>query len=364
MVIKWEKSNSYMMLGLFIVSLFKAMGMNSSDTLYVMAMLFALGCACIQIVLTARTYTKNQMLGLIVFLALTLINLMIIKDITLLITFFFFVAVRKLALRQALKMILVAKVIGFLTNIALVLMGLKTANVVLFYRNGFILRSDFGFGHANTFHFIYASIIVLVFLLYYSKLKWWHMLLVYLSNDYIYQLSLSRTGYYNVLLLLGLFLLLKYQVIKSLLYTFGQYAQIFFSILTYLLATVFYNTVLVQVLNQLLTGRIAYSHYQYLRGFSLFGHSFQSTGILFDNSYSMIATQYGMGLTVLFLVLYGLTLKQLVTRRLDTLILLMSVMSLYLFTESYLPSAIVNLSWLVMSKVYFGEIDSLEQEFR
>lgn len=363
MIIRVKKQGLYLTLGLFLVSYFKTMGMGSSDGIYMLVMLLSLGCAVIQIALDFSGYTKKQFIGLLLFLVLVSINYLITRDITLCITFIFFVAVRKVSLKKVLGGILLAKILGFMTNILLVKLGLKADRVVEFYREGFILRSDFGFGHANTFHFMFASIIMLLFLLYYAHIKWWHMVLILLANQYIYLFTSSRTGYFNVIVLILLFILMKTFLGKKIVYWFSLYAQFGFSIATYMLALVYYHTEFVQKIDKLLTGRLAFAHRQYISGVFLFGSNLEESGILFDNSYSMIFSKYGLLLTLVFLVFYYITVKDLIERRIDSLILFMGVFSIYLFTESYLPSAVVNLSWFVIAKVYFGQRAELEEEF-
>lgn len=364
MVVRVNRNDFCYFLAVFLVSFFKGFGLGSEDFLYKIAMVSALCLCLMKIMLDLKTGIERKKVQQIFFVGiLFLLNYFIIKDITLVLSFFFCLAIRNTSLRTTLLVVLISRVSSFLLNIVLVLANLREENIFEFYREGVIYRRDFGFGHPNLFHYMYASIVVLILVLWFHKIKGIHLILLGGINVLCYNISLSRTGFFNVILALFFFVWVRTSGLKKVLYFFARQIQVILLLLTYVFAISLYKVPLVHQLDRLLTGRIYYSNLQIQRGISIFGRNFHGTDILFDNSYSMLLTMYGIFITFLFLYLYGTAVKRFVNAQLDSLILMCLVFSVYVFTESYMLSAIINLSLLGISKVYFGEVEELLQDF-
>ena len=71
-------------------------------------------------------------------------------------------------------------------------------------------RYALGIGHPNALHCMYWSLVVLFLYLYDQKMKWWGYVILYASNFYLYDLTISKTGVIVTLFTITLALLFHY----------------------------------------------------------------------------------------------------------------------------------------------------------
>lgn len=364
MVLKVRKNDLLYYISIFLVSFFKGFGLGSNDFIYQISMFTAIALCSLKIIIDLKNgIEKEKLVQIFIVICVIMINFFILKDITLPLSIFFFLAIRGTSLYTVLYIVFFSKISSFLINILLVFMNIRDYKIIEFYRNGFIYRNDFGFGHPNTFHYMLASIICLILVLFFKKIKIWHLFTILGINYVFYNFSQSRTGYFNIVLLVVFFFLIKNIKIKRIMYFISKYIQIFLLIFTYILSILLYKVEFVSTINQLLTGRIHYSNLQFQQGISIFGRNFDGFNIIFDNSYSMILTMYGIIISFIFIYLYNKSIKYLIKYNVDSLVLMFLIFSVYMFTESYMVSSVINLTLLVFSKIYFNETEEIVENF-
>lgn len=339
---------------IFLLTICKAFGLGNDSILYRISFLLSLIFLFGKMI--SDRWPIKKLIILFGIFAIILVNYYITRRETLLLSFLIFIGIKDINLNSSLKVVFVARVIGFIGTILLAILGIiPNAPVIMWRAGSMILRYGWGFEHPNLLHGSFALLVILGIYLAYDKLNLIFLISICLLNYLVYTVSLSRTGFLLVNFLILCFFVVKY--LKS-------FRAIFFWLVpkiqylllggTLLLAIPLYSTPLVRVLDNMLTGRLYYSNQQLTSGISLFGKVLGKE-ILYDNSYSMMLSLYGVVISIIFFWCYHATAKQLVTQRNIRACLLMLMLSVYFFTESSLPSAMINYSIFFMAKWFFEE---------
>lgn len=284
------------------------------------------------------------------------LNFLVTGKETLFVSFLLFSGMKGIKLRQVFKLTLITRTIGFIMVIMCVLLGLIENSTTLFWRNGeFIVRNDFGFGHPNLFHSSYFLIVLLYLSLYGKKYLHLKIIVIGFLNQVIYSLSASRTSYLIIIILLCFFYFEKFNLFRKIIKTMVPHLQTSLFVITLILAKYLNQTSIYKLLDSVLTGRLTYSTQQLVYFPNLFGHNFSSDNILFDNSYSMLLSMYGLFVTFFFLYGYYMTAMYHKTLNNYTVIIILIMTSLLFFTESYLPNALMNYSIYIIGDVFFNK---------
>ncbi|HEO2393826.1 TPA: capsular biosynthesis protein CpsH [Streptococcus agalactiae] len=353
--------NSLFYIAIFLVNFFKSLGLGEGNSAYKIVMLVAILLCGIKFLLDSLYFERRKLVIIFLLFIATILNLFFVHKVTFILTLIFFLALKDISLKKAFSIIIGSRILGVLLNQIFVKLDLIEIKYVNFYRDGqFILRSDLGFGHPNFIHNFFALTIFLYIVLNYKRLKPVVMVLFLTLNYLLYQYTFSRTGYYIVILFMVLIYVTKNSLIKRVFMKLAPYVQFFLLVFTFLSSTIFFNSNFVQKLDVLLTGRLHYAHLQLVDGLTPFGNSFKETSVLFDNSYSMLLSMYGVVLTMFCMIIYYIYSKKIIIIELQ---LLLFIMSIILFTESFYPSVVMNISWLVFGKIFCDGIEPIKKEF-
>lgn len=135
-----------------------------------------------------------------IFLILSIISVIVYKDVNLLITFVLAISLIKCDIKKFLKIFLVSSIIMFCFTIFLYFLGVLEDNFLLrMTSNGYVIRHSLGFTHPNSIFLFFIPIVLCAYLLFNNK-KIFYLLFLVLSLV-LYSLSLSRTGFYCIILL-------------------------------------------------------------------------------------------------------------------------------------------------------------------
>ncbi len=345
---------------IFIIILFKSLDFAGDDNVY--NVLFFLSLILLFSKVIRDKWKKEEIIILLFLLFIILINYYIVRRQTLLFGFLIVIGLKELSLHKILKMMLYTRIFGYILTIVLASLGIIENKVILFWRNdGFVSRSALGFSHPNSIQNSLFFIVILIVYFYYEKLKNIYILPLFLINYIVYTYSLSRTGFYSINLLLILCLLTKNRVLSKIILKLNMYIQFILLTFTIVICFFFNNTEFFYRLNRLLTGRLSYSRQQLLTTPNLFGYHFNSK-MLFDNSYSMILSLYGIIIATIMLFYYYKVSKTIYYKNNIVLGIIFFALSVNMFSEGYILNPVLNITILFMAKYFYREYQAFERK--
>ncbi|MFL2100989.1 O-antigen polymerase [Desemzia sp. FAM 23989] len=347
---------------ILLLTFCKAIGLSGDDYTYIFVFIFSLFFWALKIF--NDRWTKREILVLLLFFTLSLVNFYITKEETLLLTFFVFSGMKGISIKKVFIIMLITRITGFIAVVTSAYAGLIPNEVVLFWRNGaFIERYGLGFDHPNLLHSSLNLIIILFIYLYYEKYNLFYMIVLSIINIIFYLFSFSRTGLMSISILLVItYLMKKSSVFTDIIKKVTVYIQFLLFGSTIILSVFFADTTFVKKLDDLFTGRLYYAREQLKYMPTIFGRNFGNTDILFDNSYSMLISVYGIVVTTLFLLSYYWTAKKLIKLNNNGLVMLFLIISITCFFESFMGNALMNFTIIIFAKNFFNELEEIERE--
>lgn len=357
------KSNTLFLIFLYLNVFCKGIGLGNDDKIYLVLML--LGFCVLFIKIIIDKYTKKELFALVIILAIGGCTFLVTKKPTLLLSCICISGMKNVDLKKVFISMLKIRFITFILVISLALLGIVENTSITMWRNGQLdIRYSLGFGHPNTLHLSLFILLSLYIYNRYEKLKLLDYIFVIISNIFIYSYSESRTGFLLVFALIILTFLSKNKYIKNMIIKAPKYVYIGLLTVSFITAMLYNKLPIMNNLNEILNGRIAYSNY-YLNtyGFSLFGTNISTdTNALFDNGYIFMFIQYGIiGLILMTNWIFLICNKIRTDKNVKRGILVLSYL-LYIFTESFTPNIFMNIILLFVADSIFHDNKNIKEE--
>ena len=334
----------------------KGIGLDNSSKLYLI--LIVLGAIAVALKIMKDSFTRKEFIFISISLLVGIANFVLTLKPTLMLTCICLIGLKNIDINKMFKNILNIRVFTFILTIFLSSIGIMN-NVVsnVWKTDHLVTRYSLGYLHSNTLHLSLFLIVSLIIYIYFDKIKVKHYLLIMLVNIIIYRYSICRTGFIAIVMLLFLHFIVKNnQIIKK---------NISKVVLPLLLIVIFvsffsglmYNKIeLVNKLNSIVTGRIAYSNY-YLTNYSasLFGHNISNdTNAIIDNGYILLYIQYGIvGSLYVLYIIYRIVKNIKINLDYKKAVLIIMFL-LYVLTESFLPNIFMNFTLLFCADIFFN----------
>lgn len=339
---------------LFIVVLLSTLGLTAGSQIYVGSV--ALGAIFAVIRIVTQRYDQRSFMLLILLTVLGVIELVVSRRVTLLLTVLLLMGARGLEVRRVLGTFLAAKVVGLLLMAAFVAIGIFSVEQYSYFKMGsgeYITRVRINGSATNTLHLSFLTIWFLYFYLRRGKVGAGPCLLFAVGNFFMYRLTGSYLGLALGYGSVALFLLVQ---------VWGGFRSFLVRLSTWILpllllfsfgTAVLYGKSFVADLDRLFQGRIYYNHY-FLSNypFSLFGNGMLTNEGNFDNSYVFIWVCYG---AVTFAILFGAMQHRVSQLRADGDWVAICLVIVYLaaaISESFYPAAAVNPSLFLLIPLF------------
>lgn len=330
---------------LFSVVLMSTLGLSANDNIYVATVGFGAVFAVIR--LFATDFDSRFFLLAMCLAALGIVELVVSKRFTLLLTALLLVGAKDIDIERVLLTFLAAKIVGLFLVVLFVVTGIFEVEFYQYFKmatDTYIQRVRVNGSSTNVMH---LSFLAVIFLTLYMK-RGNCGTGVYLAFAALNLLCERITGSY-IGFFLGMGGLLLFYVLQH----SGKIRRLFVRFSTAVLplllafsfgtAALYGRSAFVDTLDRIFQGRIYYNNF-FLSNYpvSLFGHGMLTAEGNFDNSYVFVFVAYGL---VTFALLFGA--MQLLTRRLkrqnDWLALTLVVIYMIAgISESFYPAAAVN----------------------
>lgn len=341
---------------ILINTFFKGIGLDNDSKIYLIGLIigvFALGEKLLN-----DKYTKKELIFIVISLLVGVATFLITKTPTLLLTCLCLSGMKNVDTNDILKKMYYVRIVSFFGVIALSLLGIIDNEKISMWRNGEVSeRYSLGFEHPNMLHLTFFLLVALYVYNNYEKLTIFHYGIIAGLNLILYHFSVSRTGMIVTMLLIVFGMISKFKTINKIIVKLPIMIFIVLLIFSFVTGMLYGKVGIMDKVNDLLTGRVAYSHY-YLQtyGFSLFGNNIKNdTNASFDNGYLYMYIQFGIiGLTYLS-VLYLKIFKK-IMQEFDVKKAILSICFLiYIFTESFSPNIFMNIILLFVAETIFSK---------
>ena len=341
----------------------KGIGLDNNNNIYFILLIF--GSICLLIKIISDKYTKKEVGKIAIFLLIGLFSFIFTRKVTLLITCICLSGMKNIMTDKIFKGMLNIRLLTFFSIILLSLLNIIDNLSIAMWRNGTLdVRYSLGFGHPNSLHLALFILISLYLYCKYEKIKFIEYIFLLALNLFIYKYSGSRTGFILSILLIVLTLLSENKKIKSILLKLPIPLLLSIVIFSFSTALLYNKIGLINKLNDILNGRIAYSNYYLTHyGLSLFGKNIlNDKNALFDNGYIFLYIQYGIIGVLLILYILLAVCKKIKRDNDIKKNVLVIVYVIYGFTESFTPNIFMNIILLFYSDILFKERSELTYE--
>lgn len=339
---------------ILINTFFKGIGLDNSSKIYLIGLIIGV-IALIEKLLNDK-YTKKEIIFIASSLLVGIITFLIAKTPTLLLTCLCLAGMKNVEVNDVFKKMYYVRLLTFVAVITLSLAGIIENEKISMWRSGRISeRYSLGFGHPNTLHLTFFILVALYMYNKYEKLKILDYSIIIVLNLTLYQFSVSRTGMIVTMLLVVFFLISKIKGVNKIIIKLPIIIFIILLIFSFATGLLYGKVRIMDKLNDILNGRVAYSHY-YLQtyGFSLFGSNTKNdTNALFDNGYLYMYVQFGI-IGLAYLSILYLKIFKKIMKTLDVKKAVLSICFLiYIFTESFSPNIFMNIILLFAADTIF-----------
>lgn len=338
-----------------IISFMKGIGFSSSNPIYIAS--YVIGILLTSIKIFNVRYKKNELKNIGIIFLIGIINYIIGKETTILFTAIALATLKETDIRKILKIMFFTRIFTFIIMLALSLSGIIPNYSTEFYREGtgFVNRITFGYSHPNLTQASFVLIVVLYVYNFYEKIDLKRIIILESLNYLLYQFTVSRSGFF----ILSIFLIYVYltKKIKTVHKNSKRMlnATLFFSILfSFIVAHLYGENTMVNKLDGILTGRIAYMS-ETVNNYQIpFFSTNKYNNILFDNGYFDLI--YNGGLLAFAWYMYNQvkTNKILAKNNLEKEIMITFFLFIYCITESYYASIIMNISLVFFAFYIFS----------
>lgn len=349
----------FFLIYILIIGGMRAIGRGTFDIIWLSGMAFL----CLGIKIAVTDYSKKELIWMAAFAGLVMLNFLINREKTLLLTMISVYGAKNVNLHKVFFYSLWCKVLMFSTQIILVALGVIESSYVQDMPKYFALQGEWkyydvpclGFTHPN---YTYLSIIMsalLVILVYKERMKWyvWGGMSVVLFL--FYQILFCRTGWY--IWIITLVMVAFYKVAEKL-----KLNDIYVRLLCampMMLAVFSLIIVILQVkgnsfaywVNECLTGRIQMAATEVLPNlFTFLGNPERTAN---EIAYVQLPYNYGWILYILLILIYTKTMMLLAKRKEDYYVIVFAMISIYFLGEAVPLSVGWNTSLLLVVELLF-----------
>ncbi len=358
LIINDDKKYLENMFVLFILinTIFKGLGFENDSLLYLIGMAISFIPLLIKIINTQ--YTKKEKYFIIFSLIIGFGSIISTEKPTLLVTILGIIGVKNVDINKLLKNMLNVRVTTFTITISLAILGIISKGEMVMWRNGVMdVRTSLGYSHPNILHLSLFIIIALYIMCYYDKIKLKNYALLLLINVLFYGFSVSRTGFAvtSFLIIISYLSTLQRKKLNIIIKKSPKYLFLFLLFMSIITGIFYSSSSIIQNLNVILNGRIAYSSF-YLNNYdlSLFGSTLKKGAIL-DNSYILFVVQYGiLGLLYIMGMYVNLYKNIEKNKNISVSMVLLSIF-VYIFTESFAINIFMNFLLLYVTMPFSHE---------
>jgi len=356
-----EYNEVFFLIYILIIGGMRALGKGTFDIFWLSGIAFL----CLGIKLAVTDYTKKELLWMSVFAGLVILNFLINHEKTLFLTMISVYGAKNINLNKVFLYSLWSKVILFILQAALAVLGVIENGYIKGMPKYFMLRGEWiyydipclGFSHPN---YTYLSIImsaILFVLVYKEKLKWYAWVGVSAILFLFYQILLCRTGWYIWLITLVLVVFYKASeqcnlrnIYIKLLCVAPAVLAVFSLVIVFLQAR---GNAFASWINECLTGRIQLAAAEALpRLFTLLGNVERTAN---EIAYIQVPYNYGWILYVFLIIIYIKTMLLLAKKKEDYYVIIYTVISVYFLAEAVPLSVGWNTSLLLVAGVLFRD---------
>lgn len=351
--------SEWLFMGYFsLITLGKSIGLNADSEILKIITILAIVLVIVKLITTH--YTHREIIICFVLCGIGLTSYVVTKREGVLLSIITIIALKNISYHKVFLVALKLRAIAFISLITFSLLNIIENVKIVQWREdvGSITRYGLGYNHPNLLHTNLFVLIVLFIYLYYEKLNIRTYVAILIVNSIIYYFSVSRTGYYAIILMVLTTVIMKNKKsigkIGNRIFLMVIPMCIIFTIAT---ALVYDKIEIINKLDQLFSGRIYFSNY-FLTYYSInmFGYNLSNERNLLDNGYVMILINYGIIIFSLYVISYYKIVKKFIKLKLNKELLMISFFAIYGITEGYLPNIFLNLSLMFINTLIFNNI--------
>lgn len=359
----YQNSNFFFCVFFFLMVCAKGIGLDSSDSVYLFMAIIAIPFWVLYV--TSLSWSPATLRYAIMIFTIACITTLITRRTGIILSVMAMIAMKDVERERLMRWILKVWACCMAMVLLCVRCGIILDRVVS--QNGKTWHG-MGYSTGNTFH---ASVVILIILYMYvrkEKILYAELFLLFFTNLFVYQYSVSRTGLsigtFSVVLDMALKLFRKREsFMKWIMIGLTAGMSLVFSF-SFLLPVMYngdyWGRNLVSVLNRALTGRIQHGKTVLLSdSITLFGNPNEPSAFL-DNAYMFLLMTYGIIVTLMFCIIYVLAVKSMIRRKDIYGIYVISLFVFYGFMERFFINSFMNYSLLfagneVMNVVLGGQ---------
>lgn len=354
-----EYSEVWFLIYILITGGMRAIGRGTFDIIWLAGIAFL----CLGIKLIVTDYTKKEILWMIAFALLVLLNFGINHEKTLFLTMISIYGAKNINLSKVFFYSLWSKVLLFGGLVVLVWLGMIEGGYnermpkysILKGETAFYYVPHLGFPHPNYAYLSIVMIALLILLVYKERLKCIHLGMISVILFLFYRILFCRTGWY--IWLIALVMIGAYKLAEKL-----EVKKIYIRLLCIMPAMLAIFSVIMVILmahgsafagwgDKCLTGRIAIATYSCLSGlFTLLANPVRTTN---EIAYIQLPYNYGWILYLISLILYIKTMWMMAKQNEDYYVIVFAVISIYFLGETVPVSVGWNISLLLVSGLLF-----------
>lgn len=338
---------------IFLVTLFKGVGAEASDKLYILA--FFVGALAIFLKLVKEKFSKNELKKVLFILIIGGLDFILGKSTMFLFTAIALAGLKNVNENRIINIVFWTRLFSFLLMIFLSTLGFIQDKIYLFYRdNHFISRHTFGYGHPNQTQSVLTILIILAIYLFNKKFNIIHYSVMFIVNYCLYSFTFSRTGFFIGVLCIILGVVQKNDKLGEIFARLFKNSY-FWAVAVTLFIGLFYNVIpQLKTLDTFFTGRLAYNN-TLLTNFvpPLIGSSKYNEYVNIDNGFISLMYQGGI-LAFCWISYYIIKLMEnfYKQKKFKELFFLTSFI-IYGMTESFFPNIAVNISLIFIGRLMF-----------
>lgn len=342
-----------------LITFGKGIGMGNED---IYLNLFVLIGTCLIIFkLFNEKYFMDELIKCIFLFVIGGISYLISGRAAFLLSIITIIGMKGIEIKKIFALILKIRLFTFTLIILLSSIGVIENNVMRMYRQDkFVTRNALGYLHPNILHVQFFLISVLIVYIYYEKIKVKHIILIEILNVILYSYSVSNTGFLVTSFLLLITLIIKkIHIMKIIFFKCANFILPSIIIFSYSTSLLYNRLKIINVMDYYFNGRIYYGHY-FLTNFNLtlFGRNFADMTGIFDDSYILMLSAYGIIPLIFFLLVMQIIIKRYTKMRDERVLILIITLLIYCIGESFLPNIFMNFSLFFIGELIFKKYNS------